>query len=122
MFVSDNDIPNRSSQHESVVKAAKEAKVGHVIYTSGERKDETPNSPLWLFAKAHFETERLLKESDITYTILKNGLYMDFIPFFIGDVLKTEMIYLPAGEGKVSFALRSEMAEAAATVLFSERH
>jgi NAD(P)H dehydrogenase (quinone) len=122
LFVSGNDIPNRLSQHERVVEAAIEAKVGHVIYTSGERKDETPNSPLWLFAKAHFETERLLKESGLTYTILKNGLYMDFIPFFIGDVLKTEMIYLPAGQGKVSFALRSEMAEAAANVLFSEGH
>jgi NAD(P)H dehydrogenase (quinone) len=122
LFVSGNDIPNRLSQHERVVKAAKEAKVEHFIYTSGERKDETPNSPLWLFAKAHFETERLLKESGLTYTILKNGLYMDFIPFFIGDVLKTEMIYLPAGQGKVSFALRSEMAEAAAKVLSSEGH
>jgi NAD(P)H dehydrogenase (quinone) len=122
LFVSGNDIPNRLSQHERVVEAAIEAKVGHVIYTSGERKDETPSSPLWLFAKAHIETERLLKESGLTYTILKNGLYMDFIPFFIGDVLKTEMIYLPAGQGKVSFALRSEMAEGAANVLLSEGH
>jgi NAD(P)H dehydrogenase (quinone) len=122
LFISGNDIPNRLDQHERVVKAAKEASVGHVIYTSGERKDETPNSPLWLFAKAHFETERLLRESGLTYTILKNGLYMDFIPFFIGDVLKTETIYLPAAEGKVSFALRSEMAEAAANVLASDGH
>lgn len=122
MFVSGNDIPNRSSQHEHVVKAAKEARVGHVIYTSGERKDETPNSPLWMFAKAHFETEKLLRESGLTYTILKTSLYMDFIPFFIGDVLKTEIIYLPAGKGKMSFALRSEMAEAAADVLFSVGH
>jgi NAD(P)H dehydrogenase (quinone) len=122
LFISGNDIPNRIYQHERVVKAAKDASVRHVVYTSGERKDETPNSPLWLFAKAHFETERLLKESGLTYTILKNGLYMDFIPFFIGDVLKTETIYLPAGQGKVSFALRSEMAEAAANVLVSDGH
>jgi NAD(P)H dehydrogenase (quinone) len=122
LFISGNDISRRLSQHERIVRAATEAGVGHVVYTSGARKDETPNSPLWPFAEAHFVTERLLKESGLTYTFLKNGLYMDFIPFFIGDVLNTETIYLPAGNGKVSFALRSEMAEAAAAVLIKNGH
>lgn len=47
---------------------------------------------------------------------------MDYIPYFIGNVLETETIYLPAGSGKISVALRSEMAEAAAEVLASKGH
>lgn len=121
-FISGTDLTNRTSQHERVVKAAKEAGVKHVIYTSGEFNVDSPDSPLWLFAEAHIKTEQWLKESELTYTILKNGLYMEYLPYFIGNVLETETIYLPAGNGKVSVALRSEMAEATAAVLASRGH
>jgi NAD(P)H dehydrogenase (quinone) len=122
LLISGNDIPKRASQHENAIKAAKQANVKHIIYTSGERKDDTPDSPLWPFSGAHIKTEKWLQESGLVYTILKNTLYMDYIPFFIGNVLETNTIYLPAGNGKISVALRSEMAEAAATVLASEGH
>lgn len=48
---------------------------------------------------------------------------MDMITDFIGhNVLETQTIFLPAGEGKVNFALRNEIAEALANVLTSEGH
>ena len=48
---------------------------------------------------------------------------MDFVPALIGNkVLETETIYLPAGNGKVSFALRAEFAEATANILASSEH
>lgn len=123
LFISSNDISNRLHQHEDVVKAAKETGVKHIIYTSFQRKNESKTSPLWGIIEVHLQTEKWLKESGLTYTILKDTVYMDFIPFFIGnDVLKTGLISLPAENGKVSFALRSEMAEAAANVLASSGH
>ncbi len=123
LFISSSDIAHRLQQHKSVVNAAKEAAVNHVVYTSFQRKDETEKSPLYGFIKVHILTDKWLKESGLTYTILKNNVYMDFIPFFIGnDVLETGTIYLPAGNGKTSFALRSEMAEAAAGILASSGH
>jgi len=122
LFVSGTDLPNRTSQHEQVVKAAVEAGVKHVIYTSGEFRIEGPDAPLWSFAEAHIKTEQWLQESGITYTILKNGLYMEYIPYFIGNVLESGVIYLPAGNGKISVALRSEMAEATAVILATEGH
>jgi NAD(P)H dehydrogenase (quinone) len=123
LFVSGSDIMKRLSQHENIINAAKEAGVKHIVYTSFQRKDETETSPLWIVAESHIQTEKWLKASAINYTILKNNLYMDFLPGFIGEkVLETGTIYVPAESGKVSAVLRSEMAEAAASILATPGH
>lgn len=123
LFVSGSDIFNRGVQHQNVVKAAKESGVKHIVYTSFLGKNETESSTLWLVAQSHLQTEGWLKESGMDYTILKNTLYMDFVPAFLGEkVLETGVIYLPAGNGKVGAVLRSEMAEATATILSSQNH
>ncbi|MVO08228.1 NAD(P)H-binding protein [Flavobacterium sp. TP390] len=123
LLVSGNDIENRLQQHLNVINAAKEVGVKHIVYTSFQRKNETPSSPLWVVAHSHLETEKALKESGLTYTILKNNLYMDFLPGFIGEhVLENKTIYVPAENGTISAVLRSEMAEAAATILSSKGH
>jgi len=123
LFVSGSDISKRLSQHQNVINAAKEAGVKHLIYTSFQRKDETETSPLWIVAQSHIQTEKWLKESGIEYTILRNNLYMDFLPGFIGEkVLETGVIYVPAESGRISAVLRSEMAEAAASILVTAGH
>lgn len=123
LFVSGSDVTNRIAQHQNVVTAAKEAGVKHIVYTSFLSKDETEKAALWIVAESHLKTEAWLKESAIDYTILKNSLYMDFVPAFLGEgVVESGTIYLPAGNGKVGAVLRSEMAEAAANILSSEGH
>ncbi len=118
LFVSGSEIGKRLLQHQNVVKAAVASGVKHIVYTSFQRRNETETSPLWVVAQSHLQTEKWLKESGIAYTILKNNLYMDFIPAFVGEkVLETGVIYLPAKAGKVSAALRVELAEATAAIL-----
>ena len=122
-FVSGSDVANRGAQHENVVKAAKEARPGHIIYTSFQRKTDDNTSPIALVASAHILAEKLIKESGLTYTIMKHALYADVVPGFLGDqFLKTGTIFLPAGNGKTSFTSRNDMASAGVAVLTGKGH
>ncbi len=114
---------SRAVQHINAIKAAKENGVKHIVYTGFLRTHDDPTSPLWFIAKDHVETENYLKESDISYTLFENGFYMDMLMDFIGkNVLETKTIFVPAGEGKINFVLRSEIAEALANLLTSDGH
>lgn len=122
LFISGSDVQLRSQQHENVVKAAQEAGVGHVFYTSFERRNETESSPISFVAKAHLETEKALRESGMKHTIFRNNLYMDLLPAFIGEKVVETGIYFPAGEEETGFVTRSDLAEAIAEVLISAGH
>lgn len=122
-FVSSSDLQSRGEQQLNVVKAAKEAGVKHVFYTSFQRKDETSASPIAFIAESHIETEKALLASGMKYTILRHGLYTDMLPMYMGEkVIESGVIYQPAGEGKVAFATRSDMAEAGAILLLGNEH
>jgi NAD(P)H dehydrogenase (quinone) len=55
--------------------------------------------------------------------LLKNGLYMDMLPFFLGEqVIETGVVFQPAGDGKAAFVLRNDLAEATANVLATDGH
>ena len=120
-MVSNTDVSKRITQQDNIVKAALKAGVSHIVYTSYLRKTESPDSPIRQVAAGHLNTEAKLKESGITYTILKHGTYAEMIPIFAGnDVLTKHLIYVPAGNGKTSFVLRNELAEAGAIILLDE--
>ena len=123
VFISSSEIVGRSLQHLNVVEAAKASGVEWVLYTSFERKDETAASPLWSVAESHLATERALMASGLSYTILRNNLYMDFIPMFIGEqVFDRGLVYLPAGNGRLAAVLRSDLAEAMVKLIYGSGH
>jgi NAD(P)H dehydrogenase (quinone) len=122
LFVSGSDVANRVKQHENVVAAARQTGVKHVVYTSFERKNDTDTSPIAMIASAHLITEKSLKESGLDYTILRNNIYAEYIPVFIGDNVLNTGIFLPAGDGAGSFAVRADMAEATANILKENGH
>jgi NAD(P)H dehydrogenase (quinone) len=117
-FVSGNDVVHRITQHENVVRAAQEAGVRQVIYTSIPHREQPETSPIYFVLSSHIRTEELLKSSGLTYTILQHNIYTDMIPVFAGpQLLETKTIYLPSGDGRTAYASRAELAEAGANVL-----
>lgn len=120
-MVSNTDVTRRMTQQNNVFDAAVEAGVGRIVYTSYQRKSESSDSPIRPVTQGHLHIEARLKESGLTYTILKHGTYAEMIPIFAGeDVLTKQVIYYPAGEGKISFVVRKDLAEAAAIILLDE--
>lgn len=121
-FVSSSEMTKRSEQHKQVIKAAKKAGVKHIFYTSQIHKTDNPNSPMKFVMKSHLATEIAIMKSGMNYTILRNGLYLDMLPLFLGKNVIEKGISLPAGNGKIAFALRNEMAETAANIICSDEH
>ncbi|MES2388198.1 MAG: SDR family oxidoreductase [Bacteroidota bacterium] len=120
-LVSSNDIPNRVQQHTNAIEAAKAAGVKQVIYTSFQREDETDASPIAFIASAHLATEKILKESGLAYTILKNGLYTEGLDLFISDYsVQSGVVSVPAGDSKAAFISISNLGEASANILTAE--
>jgi NAD(P)H dehydrogenase (quinone) len=122
LFVSGSDLRNRATQQKMVVKAAKNAGVKHIYYTSQQHKSDDRDSPIYFIIKSHLATEIAIMNSGMNFTILRNALYMDMLPEFLGEKVVENGIFLPAGQGKIAFTLRSEMAETAAVVLTSRGH
>lgn len=103
----------RVELHRQAINAAKEAGVAHVVYTSVI--DPDPASP-FAAAADHAATEAHLRESQLHYTILRNGLYAETLPMLIGAAVAGGAIEAPA-DGAVAYVARAELAEATANIL-----
>ncbi|UFH57839.1 SDR family oxidoreductase [Spirosoma sp. KNUC1025] len=115
LLIAGTDEEKRVRQHQNVVNAAKKASIRRIAYTSRALKD--PATLVNQLMKGHFQTEDYIKASGLPYTLFENILYMDAIPQFVGDAVFERGIHIPAGQGRVALALRSEMGEAIANAL-----
>lgn len=119
LLISSGDQGDRMQEHKNVIGTAKKSGVANIAYTSRAMRDRSSLANKLMVE--HFDTEDYIIASGLNYTLFRNILYMDAIPQFIGGNIAIEKgIFQPAGEGKVSFALRSEMSEAIANVLMNE--
>lgn len=114
LLISSSTLGDRYSQHANVIKAAKENKVEHIVYTSVLKSN--PDSK-FSAGVDHYKTEEEIKNSGVAYTIMRNTYYADFLPDIICNAADTGAIYYSAGSTKVNFAVRREMAEANAVIL-----
>ncbi len=118
LLISGNEIGQRLPQHKAVVEAAKQAGVKQITYTSILHAD---SSPLGL-ATEHLATEVAIKESGLTYTILRNGWYTENYTGSAKGAVGAGAFIGNAGDGKIASAARVDYAEAAAVVLAGEGH
>ena len=119
LLISSGDQGSRMQEHKNVIDTAKRCGVKNLAYTSRALRDR--NTLANKLMKEHFETEDCIIDSGLSYIFFRNALYMDGIPQFVGGNMAIERgIFQPAGDGKVAFALRSEMGEAMANVLLND--
>lgn len=118
LLISSNEIGQRAKQHTQVIEAAKKAGIKWLVYTSILHAD---SSSLNLAAE-HLETEKVLKESGIDYTLLRNGWYTENYTGSVEGALGAGAFIGSAGDGKISSASRIDFAAAAAVVLSDESH
>lgn len=118
LLISSNDLENRIKQHENVINAAKVAGVKWIVYTSLLHADTTSLS----LGKDHVETEKILKSTGISFTILRNGWYTENYTSNIPGAIAAGAFIGSAKEGKISSATRDDFAEAIAVVLTSVGH
>ncbi|AKU95496.1 NADPH:quinone oxidoreductase 2 [Labilithrix luteola] len=106
----------RLRQHVAAVAAAKRAGASYVSYTSMIRPE--PGSPV-LFANDHFGTEQAIRASGLAFTIFRANSYHENLFLSLPAVFATGRWYTSAGEGRVAYAGRDDMAAAIAACLAS---
>ena len=120
LFVSGSDVTPgvRVRQHGNVIDAAKAAGVGRVVYTSAVHAQDGPG-----FLADHGVTENLLRDSGLSYTVLRNTFYTESLvnPGLAEAVAAGEL--KAADEGRpVNFAPIRDMGLGASRVLTEDGH
>jgi len=118
LLISGSEVGQRAVQHRNVINAAKTADVKFIAYTSLLHADK---SPLGLHVE-HVETEKMLAESGIAYTLLRNGWYTENYLASAPQAIEHGVFIGAAGDGKIASATRADYAAAAAKVMSEEGH
>jgi NAD(P)H dehydrogenase (quinone) len=113
-LVSAAEAENRIGEHAVAVDAARDAGVERIVYLSflSAAPDAT-----FTFARDHWHTEEHIRASGLRFTFLRDSLYQDFLPVFVGDDLT---IRGPAGDGRVSVVAIDDVADVATAVLLAD--
>ncbi|MCO4239717.1 NAD(P)H-binding protein [Pseudarthrobacter raffinosi] len=101
-------------RHTNAIAAAERGGVQHIVYTSLAGEGDHLG-----FALAHRWTERRLRNGNVAWTVLRNGLYAELI----GQLLtpREGVITAPFGRGGVAAVARQDLAEAASIVAQNPR-
>ena len=110
-MVSGSENPNRIQQHKDFIDVAKIVGVSHIIYLSFYNASK---NSIFTLGRDHYATEEYIKENGFKYTFLRDNFYVDF---FVDLCREYSEIKGPAGNGKVSAVVRSDVSEVVAKIL-----
>jgi NAD(P)H dehydrogenase (quinone) len=116
LLVSGHEDPDRISLHRSAIEGARLAGVERIVYTSFMGAAPGSTFP---YARDHCATERAVREAGISLTSMRNALYADVAPRFVGE---DGVIRAPAGHGRVAWVARADVARLAAVLLVEPGH
>ncbi|HTC32172.1 MAG TPA: SDR family oxidoreductase [Bryobacteraceae bacterium] len=110
------DRPGRRlTQHKAAVAAAASAGVKHAVYTSMPNPETSPV----VFAPDHLGTEQALAASGMSYTILRNCWYTEFLIPTLAPAVASGKLIAATGQGGSPYVTREDCAQAAAAALAS---
>jgi NAD(P)H dehydrogenase (quinone) len=112
--------PRRVEQHTAAIDAARDAGVGHVVFTSMPKVDES--HPTGVYAMEYPRTEAVLKNSGMAWTILQNGPYAGYLVGRFALAVRHGRLLSNAGGGRVAPVAHEDCAAVAAEVLTGEGH
>ncbi|NEA37146.1 SDR family oxidoreductase [Streptomyces sp. SID13031] len=115
-LLSATESADRVSLHKATIDAAVAAGVKRIVYTSFVGASP---SATFTFARDHWHTEEHVRGTGVDFTFLRDNLYLDFMPGFVGE---DGVMRGPAGDGRVAAVARDDVAEVAARVLVSAEH
>ncbi|UPK73762.1 SDR family oxidoreductase [Nocardioidaceae bacterium SCSIO 66511] len=118
LLVSGNEFVKRMTQHENVIRAAQRAGVSRLVYTSAPHADTSTQ----FITAEHRATEKLIRESGLTYTMLRINSWHENYQGLLSSAPDTGEILGSVHEGRVASAAKTDYAEAAAVVLTTDGH
>ena len=110
-MVSGSENPDRVQQHKDFIDSAKTAGVSHIVYLSFYNASK---NSIFTLGRDHYATEEYIKENGFKYIFLRDNFYADF---FVDMCREYGEIKGPAGNGKVSAVVRSDVSEVVAKIL-----
>ncbi len=118
LLISGSDVGDRLAQHVNVVDAAGLAGVGHVVYTSVLRA-ASAQLPV---ALSHKETERVIRQSTMSFAFLRNSFYSENYADWIPRYLAQGEIVGASNGALISPASRRDYAAVCTAVLTEDGH
>ncbi len=120
LISTDSFVPGeRQTQHANAVKAAEQAGVDHVLYTSMPE----PDTSAVLFAPDHLTTEKALVASGLKgWTVLRHNWYFENLFMSLPNAIKSGTQYSAAAQGRTAHIARDDLARADAAALVSDRN
>ncbi|WP_028643488.1 SDR family oxidoreductase [Nocardioides sp. URHA0020] len=118
LLVSGSEVGQRVPQHTAVVELAKRSGAARIVYTSAPAADDTT----LVLAPEHAATERVIRDSGLPFTFLRNGWYTENYVPTVDQARATGVVAGSAGDGRIASAPRADFADAAAVVLSTDGH
>jgi NAD(P)H dehydrogenase (quinone) len=110
---------SRPELHKAAIDAAVRAGVKHIAYTSYVNADKNETSTL---AIDHLRTERILQESGVAWTLLRNQIYANGLVDQAIQIVRDGGLVTHTPDAAVAYVTREDCAAAAAAVLTTPGH
>lgn len=109
----------RPQAHRNAIDAAKADGIEHIAYTSWIALSRGDRSGLGV---DHYQTEQLLRQSGLAWTMLRNSIYMEETLPTAERMLAAGRAQVPREDSHLAYVAREDCAAAAAAVLATAGH